>query len=163
MRDKRPQVRDARDERGKTNKACPKPLSDPSSPPWRPSRILRRNTTTLAALQDLRFRLSAPEVCKGPPMSSMLSSMWSEAMASSGDTFDPTLSPTKFQEVLKNFIGTNPDVLGQGEIPYGKRTIAKFMVNSARSRPSGKYSMVDLFEILWMPLEKLVLGMQSPE
>ena len=70
-----------------------------------------------------------------------------------GDMFDPTVSLAKFHDVLKKFVETNREVLGQGNIPFGKIAIVKFFDNSARSRPSGRFSMADFFDVLLRLLE----------
>ena len=95
-------------------------------------------------------------------MTSMMSQMWSKAMESSGDPFDPTLSLQKFCEVLKSFVSADQEVLGgAGGILWGRQSVSKAFEQSANSRPSGRYTLGDFFEVLWKPFDKLVSGIKS--
>lgn len=64
------------------------------------------------------------------------------------------MSCEKFCEVLKGVVGTDTQALGG--LPYGRRTVMQTLQDSANDRPQGRFSMADLFEVLWRPLQDLV-------
>ena len=83
----------------------------------------------------------------------LLGRLWSDGMLASGST-DGSLSGVKFCEVLKSLIEPERNILGS--LPYGRRSVLAALSERGEGHPDRKYTMVDLFEILWKPFQTLV-------